>query len=140
MSNEKNDRKKMTSQEESTPPVSSISALTLTTPSILNMNSATRSIESRLNSEASNKIDLYIRTKGKRKETFVIGFPKPSDGDKTKKLLKRFRTKYACIAAFADDAQYGKDVLKLSGDVRSQLADDLIKNYDYTEDNIIVHG
>lgn len=146
MSNKKNGKNKMTIKEESisteTPIETSdpISTPFNTTPSILNMNAATKSIESQLNSEALNKIDLYIRTKGRRKETFVVGFSKPTDMDETKKLLKRFRTKYACIAAFSDDAQYGTNVLKLSGDVRSQLAADLVKNFDYTDNNVIIHG
>lgn len=135
MSGKKNAKQEITPEK----PITSILSTSSTT-AILNMNATTRSIESKLTSETANRLDLYIRTKGKRKETFVVGFSKPDTQDETKQLLKKFRTKYACIAVFTDDTQYGNDVLKLSGDVRNDIATYLSKKYGYDKANITIHG
>lgn len=116
------------------------SKVTASTSAILKMNTLSQDIKSQLSLETDSKIDLYIRVKGKRKETFVVGFSKPITSDDTKMLLKKFRTKFACIAAFSDDDQYGSNVLKLSGDVRQELVRYLVEKFNYIENNIIIHG
>lgn len=56
-----------------------------------------------------------------------------------KVMLKTMKKKFACNGSIEKDDKFG-NILQLQGDIRDQAKEILVKNYNFQEDNIVLHG
>ena len=85
-----------------------------------------------------NKIDIYLKQRTGRKyvtEIFGINF---NDEEKLKTLAKDLRKKFSCCCSIEknDNSPY----LKLSSKDINAITNFLIKTFNISKDNIIIHG
>lgn len=95
-------------------------------------------INTPINEIEINKIDIYLKQRTGRKyvtEIFGINF---NDEEKLKTLAKDLRKKFSCCCSIEknDNSTY----LKLSSKDVNSITDFLLKTFNISKDNIIIHG
>ncbi|KAI9021580.1 putative translation initiation factor SUI1 [Phycomyces nitens] len=87
--------------------------------------------------KATNHVHLRIQQRNGRKTiTTFQGLPKAYD---SKKILKVFTKKFACSGTIVDDEELG-EVLQLSGDQRTKIAEFLVAEEIAKKSEIKIHG
>ena len=86
----------------------------------------------------SSKIHIRITKRNARKSICTIEGLQ-FDKDTFKQILKEMKKKFACNGNLVEDEKLGM-VLQLQGDIREQAKNLLVKNYDISDENIVIHG
>ena len=85
----------------------------------------------------SQKVHLHIHQRKLRKSTTIIqGLADDLD---LKKILKHLKKTHKCNGAIKNDKNYGL-IIKLQGDLRSEIVNFLVKEEIIGKDLIVVHG
>lgn len=85
-----------------------------------------------------SKIHIKIQRRNARKSICTIEGLELDEAE-LKELTKEMKKKFACNGTIIKDETHG-NIIQLQGDIREQAKEILMKRYEFSEDNIVIHG